>query len=412
MNAGHAPACRIATLLLSTLFRLHLDKSPFSLARRRALLLAVPFAAMLTSGCVLLPQDVHYSYTSSEFPLQPLWEVQLDQRVARSPVVNDEIIVAITKDASLFSYSGSLVAIDQKLGTILWTQKLANVNGSTELLIHQNRVIIGTDDGFLSVYDLASGQLRWSEAVGHSSSSLVSDIVTNEDTVFSVAQPTQIEARSIDTGDLKWRISEKTAFHSGFPTRVGSLHISGSILYLLPEPVVMIDAETGEIRDLRDVRRTKGSSHSDRMYLGDHAYSFPELDTVVTYKTSTAGNEERDCSRFNSRFTFASDLIFAVGSCGGVYKLNRDGVTQWIYEPTLIALPTIAFLDDTVYVLMESGEIHAIDASTGMNQGALILSQPLPGIYWGSNEPSRGIHTSGNAIIITFGNQQVWAFSR
>ena len=203
-----------------------------------------------------------------------------------------------------------------------------------------------------------------------------------------------------------------TSFQSGFSMRGGDLHVFDGLLYLLPEPVAILDTKTGEIRDLRDVRRAKGSSHGDRMYLGDHAYSFPELDTVVTYKTSTAGNEERDCSRFNSRFTFASDLIFAVGSCGGVYKLNRDGVTQWIYEPTLIALPTIAFLDDTVYVLMESGEIHAIDASTGINQGALILSQPLPGIYWGSKEPSRGIHTSGNAIVITFGNQQVWAFSR
>jgi hypothetical protein len=48
---------------------------------------------------------------------------------------------------------------------------------------------------------------------------------------------------------------------------------------------------------------------------------------------------------------------------------------------------------------------------TGYATGSLLLRQPLPGIYWGSDEPARSIHTSGDAIIVTFGNQQVWAFS-
>ena len=188
-------------------------------------------------------------------------------------------------------------------------------------------------------------------------------------------------------------------------------HVSGGIPYLLPEPVGMIDAETGEIREQLDMRREKGSSHDNRMYLAYQAYDFPKLDFAVTYGIPVSEGQERICAQFNARFTFSSEFVFAAGSCSGIYRLDRDGVIQWIYESNSNATPPMALLDGTLYVLFNSGEIHAIDAATGKNRGSLLLSQPLPGIYWGSDEPARSIHTSGDAIIVTFGNQQCWAFS-
>jgi outer membrane protein assembly factor BamB len=379
------------------------------------LLVFTILATFLLASCSQLSPAPHYSYTDSDFPLQLLWETRLDKAVEQTPLMAEGMIVILTGDMSFFSDRGNLVAIDQASGETLWIQENIRRSGHLPLLIYQDTVIIGNRDGLLSVYELHSGKLRWSEIVGGNSSSRVNDLAVAGNTVYSITDPTQIESRNLETGELQWRVGFDKVLHSGIPMRGPRLHFAHDRLYLLlGNPAVILDARTGEVLERLNISRRKGSANGDRMYLPEFAYDFPDMEITATYGVTNPDYSQEMCGEFDpsfAHFRFDGDIIYATGACGGVYKLDKDGIVLWEYEPSLVANPPMAILDDTLYVLFSNGEIHAIETTTGKHRGSLVLNRPLPGMLWHGDYSAFGVNAAGDSIIVTLNNQQVWAFS-
>jgi outer membrane protein assembly factor BamB len=86
---------------------------------------------------------------------------RLGQLVRSSPLaLKGRLVVGLVEAGG----TGALVALEPSRGKILWRKKLGAVFSSPAL--GGDRVLVGSDDGSLSAFELATGNLVWSHALG------------------------------------------------------------------------------------------------------------------------------------------------------------------------------------------------------------------------------------------------------
>lgn len=82
----------------------------------------------------------------------------------------------------------------------------------------------------------------------------------------------------------------------------------------------------------------------------------------------------------------------------------------WGYREDIGVQSSTDIYGGNLYVLFDDGEIHAIDLQTGQEQGVLKTNLDIPGSVRNASFLSRGIVANENVLIITFNDENVWAF--
>ncbi len=112
---------------------------------------------------------------------------------------------------------GWLIVMDSQTGNILWRAKkdlpTLTMHGTSAPVIVDGKVIVGFSDGRVNVYDLQTGEERWSYAVGKPEGRCEVErlddvdgrLLVRDGTVYAVAHNGTLTALSLQTGRPFWK---------------------------------------------------------------------------------------------------------------------------------------------------------------------------------------------------------------
>ncbi len=148
------------------------------------------------------------------------------------------------------SCSGRFYAIGAESGSLIWDYDITMDGDQTsfhgDMIITENAVLIGTDDGEGHIYsfDQTSGEANWKFPAGRGASS---DIILHEDRVYGVTLEDHLVCLDLESGELLWRL--ETGANTAGRTITGSTPavVDGTVYYGGRDGVLhALDARTGK----------------------------------------------------------------------------------------------------------------------------------------------------------------------
>jgi outer membrane protein assembly factor BamB len=333
---------------------------------------------------------------SSSLPAELLWQIEVDESVSTAPIITENIVIVPTRLA--------LYGLDITTGQQLWKYE-SGPHPSPPPIISTGKSVIYGEGNSVFALNIETGDIVWQHKIR---SNDVKSIVIGQRTVYVVAQPTQIDALDIDTGKLVWSLN---GYENGIETRGPSLFRRGNDLYLFTTEVHVLNAETGEIKQVIPEDLIPKQLVSDRFYADWWIREAGTLNLIAELEAPNNKSGENSCRNFKAPYAFLGNLFYAVGHCGGVYALDiKSNRIKWRYREDIAGETPIAIYKGRLYVLFDNGEIHAIDPQIGQESGVLKTNREIPGFVSDASFLSRGVVANENVLITTFNDKNVWAF--
>jgi outer membrane protein assembly factor BamB len=361
-------------------------------------LMVLFFTASCLQPFTLTPSQI----TSSSLPVHLLWQVELNEPIVQKPILYDSILVVLSVRM--------LYALDIDTGQILWNHSTRWRRGHFPIAVQDNVVVLGDTGGYLTVLQLQTGEILWQADLGADNVDYVRDVDIEDDIVYSGGQPTYVEARRLITGEILWTIDVNDALQADMSMRGLRLGVKDGMVFAFGSRIHVIDANTGRIIRVLDLNIGGGQILDDKWYGANIAYQLPTFEVILQYQSPTFKENYGSCALFRMPLELRNDVIYASGYCGGVFAIDAEGEIIWQYETMLDAESPIALYHGNVYALFSNGQIHAIDSASGENRGILTTDGTIPGVIQGELS-ARGLNANDSALVVTFGNRQIWAFS-
>lgn len=244
-----------------------------------------------------------------------LWQANLPSTILAAPAGNDDLVV-------VHSHDGSVTALDAGTGRQLWqvlgdTPSLT-MEGDSSPVLFNNTVIVGSDNGQLTSYQLADGQLNWERPVaipagGTDLSQMVDMIgtpVIDDDVVYAATYHGNVVAVDAMDGSLVWQHPVSS---------LKTIAISDKAVFVTNEKghVIAFDKETGEelwTQNAFEARFTTGPAVlGNYVIVGDYAGYVHWLNTQNGHQAAQA--------QMGSHTISANPVIFE----NRVYLEDTDG---------------------------------------------------------------------------------------
>lgn len=339
---------------------------------------------------------------SSSLPVKQLWQTQLKEPLSAIPVLTNRVIIAQT--------SVALYGLDKDSGQQLWKYTF-NTRQPTPAptMAKRNLVFLGENDGMVTALDTVSGEIKWQrQHCGQESGYYtIASIVTDQEKVYIVSQPTAIEAIYLDNGSVSWshcKINETV-----FPSRGARLFIGGNEkLFVVTTEAHILNLDTGIIEQKFE-QNLAGAQHlvDGRFYGRNWVRDAHTMEIIRTLTSPGYKPLYGSCEDFRRPFTFGPSNVYAVGSCGGVFSLDLDNytVTESYLSNLDVAAP-VTIYQNLLYALTSNGEVHAIDPVTGLNAGVLRTNKNVESLRMSSS----GVTSDNEVLVLIFGDKDIFAF--
>jgi len=321
---------------------------------------------------------------TSTLPVQPLWQIKT------APIQD----IQAKNQLLLLSTAQGIIRLNPKTGRELWhlSGYLLEPNNFTT-----DKLVFGLGRQTLEVADLNTGQILWQKNLGQ----IVSfhSMVQNNTIYVRTYKPTTIYALNLDNGQIIWQID--------------NLPYQMNIIWAYPQGIMGMsgqethfwDFETGQLKQKRpfEMLGLIYESQHNTFYGSDWWAKIEPAATPHPFfpPNASAGS----CRQFRPPYTFKADWLYAVGYCDGVFGFKNHAFI-WSYPTTTSARGRAAWYQGVLYVMLDNGEIHALNPETGSNLGILTTNGKLPGIE--SN--GFALVATDDALIATFNSTDVWAF--
>jgi outer membrane protein assembly factor BamB len=174
------------------------------------LLLWLPWIAACTAS------SPSRAVLSSSLPVQLVWQAQVDEPIDDQAIIAEDLIVVPT--------SLALYALNKQTGERLWRHEFDAYQPSlVSIAVGDKTVIYGDKNGSVTAIQAASGQVIWRQKpCGREDNFYGSTrIVVAENTVYAAFQPTAVEARSLNSGELIWSESGHVYPFFTYASRLG-----------------------------------------------------------------------------------------------------------------------------------------------------------------------------------------------
>jgi outer membrane protein assembly factor BamB len=391
-----------------------LERTKIALLRDARILIALASLLALLA-CQLLnpsaaPSSVSQQSTTSSFnfPLALRWQQRLDCRSVFPPQAWGVTFVV----PYYWCPKSGLYALDVKSGEILWQRggdDLPVTNSPGSRLSPGGKLIVGTYEG-VQALDLRTGETLWTTT----SFLPVRNMTFGEGKVFVRVEWTMFSAHDLETGRTLWQSIVKDRSEIYYDARNQSL-------VTVPSANVgnhyWLDPDSGEIlrvkpMAIRSQAMTTALVENGKLYYGafvmdaatatpvcvhpeyagsldpgDLAYDLPLLDDVVYISTSS------------------SVVAFDTVACQPRWEYQPQRGGRW-RRPEVVSNAVI--LNGVVYAIFSDATLRAIDQQSGQEIG-----------YWKAEavkySHSRdsavpGVVVSGDVLIASFGNGEIYAF--
>ncbi len=352
------------------------------------------------AACRPAPSFSPRNVVESSLPIELKWQAQVDEQVDRQPAISEEIIVVATDTA--------LYGLEKENGARQWRHEFNNHQPSPVKMAADDEIVVyGDRDGLLTALRLSSGEVLWRHIPCNRGSTLngSNSIIVADGVVYAAFQPTVIEARKIESGDLIWEICNSA---SEIPSRGVQLLLENEDLYVNTYEIHVLNVENGEIEYASEVNIGGiAQLKNGRFYGNSWVRDAETLRLINELKSPTYKPLYGACTTYRPPYTFLDDQFFGIGYCGGLMALDQEtNDIQWRYNVDVDGKSPIAIYNDNLYVLFKNGEIHAVEPELGNSLGILKTDALVESL----SDPSGGIVANDDILIITFGDNNIWAF--
>lgn len=335
------------------------------------------------------------SIVSSSLPVEPLWQIEVDEPVNERPLIVDDVVIVSTTQA--------IYGLDTVTGQRRWKHPTVR-RSSLAPAVAPNKVIYGDRKGQVITLDTATGEVIWQHKVGDTKSRVVDSIIIDNGMVCVATYPTEIEALDLETGEPIWYVNGSD---NGIPTFGAKLYLHNNNLYAFTIEVHILDAETGCIKQVIQQDMEPSQLVNGRFYTSQWVRDADTLALISKLESPSSVFLSDGCENFLTPYTFSKNLFYAIGQCGGVYALDiESNEIKWGYHSEIFGESPTATYRSRLYALFDDGQIHTIEPQTGEVKGVLKTNLELPG----GVTTASGIVANEAVLIATFNDKNVWAF--
>lgn len=191
---------------------------------------------------VLLALDKHSG--------EQVWSYQADSEITAPPAVDDNHVVFQT-------LSGEVFNLASHNGKKIWQQAtnmpVLTLRGNNRPVFFADTVIVGTANGRIAIFSLATGELHWDPRVavpqGESEIERMVDVdstpIIDEDRIYAVSYQGQIMALSLSQGQTLWQSDESS--YKDLARGMGNIYVSSA-----DSQVNAYSERTGDVRWAQD----------------------------------------------------------------------------------------------------------------------------------------------------------------
>lgn len=289
---------------------------------------------------------------------------------------------------------GTLLALDEFDGTVVWERPLGGVLSSKPIIHDRDRLLFGTDDGAMVVFDLETQTPRWSY---ETDGTVRNPPVVRDGVVYFVNSRDQVYALDLESGAWRWQYERERPSDFTIHGRAGLSYLdaagalSSGLLYTGFDDgrVVSLDASSGEALAVANLAPPAGAEFVDV----DSTPVVDEAHQQVLVTSQAVGVHALDLVELTERWSLpvrgAGELAagpadtFVVGSSlDGIYGFDAHGRVRWHQQvdPGVLSDPVV--VEDTVFFTHSEIGLLAFDVRSGeylarLDVGSGMSSQPV-----------------------------------
>lgn len=305
-----------------------------------------------------------------------------------------------------------LYALDVTSGDILWQRggddfSVTNWPGSR--LGQESKLIVGTDEE-VQTLNLRTGQPLWTAPSWMS----VTNVVYGEGKVVARVDRSTFDAYDLETGRRLWQSSIGQQSEIYYDARNESFitvpsTFSGDHFWL--------DPDSGEILRVKPVAlrpdvRTYPIVENGKLYYGaffiDAATATPLCVHPEYAKSLNPGDKYHDLPLIDDVLyisTWSSVVTFDTIACQPKWEYQPQARLSR-KRPEVVSNPAV--LNGVVYAIFTDGTLRAINQQSGMEVG--YWQAEAINYFRGGNRALPGVVVSGDVLVASFGNGQLYAF--
>jgi outer membrane protein assembly factor BamB len=290
------------------------------------------------------------------------------------------------------SCAGSFLALNRTDGRAVWSYDTTADSDSAQfhgnVLIEGDLVVVGADaksDGYLYAFDRATGETRWRQAAP---GGFPSDVVKSGSQGFVVSTSGEVRCVELETGRLVWSYGGVDDAHLHKSSIVA---IDEKIIVNSPnDSVVALSIDSGQPiweTELSGTPNTALAIIDDGVYVGDVEGRIHRLALDDGKETATLPLERPVYGALQTAggcllALWAEDTLGCVDPALEGLRWSRPTTSEWSSFHFVVR-------DELVIAGTASGEIHAIDVSSG----APVWTHKLEGQI-------KGLELSGNVLYV------------
>lgn len=198
---------------------------------------------------------------------EQVWNYQADSEITAPPAVDGDHVVFQTLSGEVFnlkSHDG------EKLWQHATNMPILTLRGSSRPVFFADTVIVGTANGRIAIFNLATGELHWDPRVavpqGESEIERMIDVdstpIVREDRIYAVSYQGQIMAMNLSQGQPMWQANESS--YKDLAHGMNNIYVSSS-----DSQVSAYHQRTGDVQWAQDglLRRKISAPSSISSYL-------------------------------------------------------------------------------------------------------------------------------------------------
>lgn len=346
---------------------------------------------------------------TSNFPVTLKWQQSLDCISALPPQAWGEILIVPNNHCRNTS---RLYALDVRSGDILWQRggsDLRVTNSPGSRFSQGGKLIVGTDEG-VQALDLRTGDTLWSAP----SFLQVFNVVYGEGKVFAGVEWSIFSAYDLKTGQMLWQsgVDQRSWIYYDAPSQsliTVPLAFSGDHYWLDPDSGKVLRAKPVT---MRPESRTIPVVENGKLYYGAFVMDAASATLLCVHpeyaRSLNPGDAYYDLPLLGDVLyisTSSSVVAFDTVACQPKWEYQPQG-RLGRKRPEVVSNPAV--LNGVVYAIFSDATLRAIDQQSGMEVG-----------YWqaerinylrGGDQALPGVVVSGDVLIASFGNGQLYAF--
>lgn len=289
---------------------------------------------------------------------------------------------------------GTLLALDEHDGAVVWERPLGGTLSSQPLIYDEDRLLFGTDDGAMVVFDLETRTPRWSY---ETDGTVRNPPLVREGVVYFVNSRDQVYALDLESGAWRWQYERERPSEFTIHGRAGLAYLesagalSTGVLYTGFDDgrVVALDASSGEAISLANLAPPAGAEFVDvdstplvdetngqivvtSQAVGVHALSLADLSEKWSLPIRGAGEVAAG----------PADLYVVGSSLEGVFGIDARGRVRWHQQVDPGTLSDPLVIGDTAFFTHSAIGLLAYDVRSGdflarLDVGSGMSSRPV-----------------------------------